>query len=202
VRLSSIEAAEVTAELIGLMAERGDRICPHLHMPLQSGSDGVLRRMNRRWPVGRYIERCREIRAALNWPALSTDIIVGFPGETEADFGATCRVVEEVGFAKVHVFRFSPRPGTTASAMPDQVPGRIALSRARRLGRLSKSLREAYLDGLLGRPLKVLVETCVPDRPGWVAGTCDRHVQVAMPGRKGLIGQFVDTTVSSVTALS
>jgi threonylcarbamoyladenosine tRNA methylthiotransferase MtaB len=202
VRLSSIEGAEVTPEMIGLMAERSDRICPHLHLPLQSGSDAVLRRMNRRWTVGRFIERCREIRAVLTWPALTTDIIVGFPGETEADFAATCRVVEEVGFASVHVFRFSPRPGTAAAEMPDPVPGRIALSRARRLGRLSRQLRAAYLHGLLGRRLKVLVETCVADRPGWVAGTCEYHVQVALPGGKELIGQFVGATASSVTDLA
>jgi threonylcarbamoyladenosine tRNA methylthiotransferase MtaB len=202
VRLSSIEASEVTAELIDLMAERRDRICPHLHMPLQSGSDTVLERMNRRWPVGRFIERCREIRASLEWPALSTDIIVGFPGEADADFAATCRVVEEVGFAKVHVFRFSPRPGTPAADMPRPVPGRIALGRANRLGRLSDALREEYLGGLVGRPLKVLVEKCVPDRPGWVTGTCDYYVDVALPGSKELIGRFVDTKVSNVLVLA
>jgi threonylcarbamoyladenosine tRNA methylthiotransferase MtaB len=200
VRLSSIEASEVTPELVGLMAERGDRICPHLHMPLQSGSDAVLQRMNRPGPVDWFIERCREIRAALDWPSLSTDLIVGFPGETEADFAATCRAVEEIGFAKVHVFRFSPRPGTPAADMPRQVPGRVAMDRAQRLGQLGETLRQKYLDSLLGRPLRVLVETCLPDRPGWMVGTCDYHVQVALPGGKELMGQFVTTSVSSVSA--
>ena len=111
------------------MAERPERICPHLHLPLQSGSDAVLGRMNRRWPVGRFQQRCREIGAALDRPALTTDMIVGFPGETEADFAATCDRVREIGFAKVHVFRFSPRPGTPAAEMSGQVPGHIAARR-------------------------------------------------------------------------
>jgi threonylcarbamoyladenosine tRNA methylthiotransferase MtaB len=191
VRLSSIEAGEVTPELLAIMAERPDRMCAHLHMPLQSGSDTVLKRMNRRWPVGRFVERCHEIRAALDRPALTTDVIVGFPGETEADFSATCRTVEQIGFAKVHVFRFSPRDGTPAAGMSDQVTNRIAQRRARDLENLGKLLRERYGGGLLGRRLQVLVEMPASNRPGWMVGTCDRHVPVAMPGGRDLIGQFV-----------
>lgn len=192
IRLSSIEAAEVTAELVGLMAERGGRICPHLHLPLQSGSDAVLRRMNRRWTVQRFVEHCREIRAAIDRVALTTDVIVGFPGETEADFAATCRTVEEVGFAKVHVFRFSPRQGTPAAEMPDQVPGRIAMRRAEELGKLGDTLRARYFRELLGHRLQVMVEMPIPGRPGWVGGTSDYHAPVAVPGGKELFGRFVE----------
>lgn len=191
IRLSSIEAAEVTAELIELMAERRDRICPHLHLPLQSGSDAVLRRMNRRGTAEEFVARCRAIRAALDRPAITTDVIVGFPGETDADFAATCYVVEEVGFAKVHVFRFSPRQGTPAAEMPDQVPGRIATHRAAKLGKLNKALRERYFRGLLGRPLQVLVEGAMPGRAGWMGGTSDYHAPVALPGGPELLSQFV-----------
>jgi threonylcarbamoyladenosine tRNA methylthiotransferase MtaB len=198
VRLSSVEAAEVGPELIALMAERPERICPHLHLPLQSGSDAVLRRMNRRWPVGRFIERCQEIRAALDRPALTTDIIVGFPGETEADFAATCDTVREIGFAKVHVFRFSPRPDTPAARMSGQVQGRIAARRALELGSLGKTLEERYLRSLLGRPLRVLVESPVRDRPGFVAGTSDRYAPVVLPGGRELMGQFVAAVAEDV----
>ena len=121
------------------MAERPDRICPHLHIPLQSGSDAVLRRMNRRWPAGGSSSDAARFSASLDQPALTTDVIVGFPGETEADFAATCRVVEEVGFAKVHVFRFSPRQGTPAAEMPGQVTNRIVQRRAAELGKLARS---------------------------------------------------------------
>lgn len=191
IRLSSIEAAEVTSELIALMAERPERMCPHLHLPLQSGSDAVLQRMNRRWTGGQFIEHCLTIQAALDRPALTTDVIVGFPGETEADFAATCRAVEEVGFAKVHVFRFSPRQGTPAAKMADQVPGRIAMRRAMELGELSETLRMRYFQSLLGHPLQVMVEMPIPDRPGWMGGTSDRHAPVALPGGRELLGQFV-----------
>jgi threonylcarbamoyladenosine tRNA methylthiotransferase MtaB len=198
VRLSSIEAHEVTPELIALMAERRERICPHLHLPLQSGSDAVLRRMNRRGTVEQFIERCREIRAALDRPALTTDVIVGFPGETEADFAATCRAVEEIGFAKVHVFRFSPRQGTPAADMADRVTERIAMRRARALGKLGKTLRMRYFREFLGCPLQVLVEGAMPGRPGWMGGTSARHVPVALPGGQELIGQFVSVVGTRV----
>jgi len=191
VRLSSIEAAEVSPELIALMAERRDRICPHLHVPLQSGSDTVLERMNRRWPVRRFVERCQEIRAALDRPAFSTDVIVGFPGETESDFEATCRVVEEVGFSKVHVFRFSPRQGTPAAAMPKQVTNRIAQHRAGKLGGLGDSLRERFLRSLVGRELRVLVEMPLADRPGQMMGTSERYASVVLLGDCTLMGRFV-----------
>ena len=195
VRLSSIEAAEVTPELIQLMAERRGRICPHLHVPLQSGADAVLERMNRRGSARRFVERCREIRAALELVALTTDVIVGFPGETEADFAATCGVVEEVGFAKVHVFRFSPREGTPAAVMPRQVTERIAQSRAMKLGNLSEMLRDRCFRQLLGRQLRVLVEMPIAGHPGWMGGTSDDHSPIALPGGRDLIGQFAWVTV-------
>jgi threonylcarbamoyladenosine tRNA methylthiotransferase MtaB len=198
VRLSSVEAAEVGPELIALMAERPERICPHLHLPLQSGSDTVLRRMNRRWPVRRFLERCQEIRAALDRPALTTDIIVGFPGETEADFAATCNAVREIGFAKVHVFRFSPRPDTPAARMSGQVQGRIAARRALELGSLEKTLEDRYLRSLLGRSLRVLVESPARDRPGFMAGRSDRYAPVVLPGGRELIGQFVAAVAEDV----
>src|SRR5256885_11937985 len=100
IRLSSIEATEVTRELIDVMAEYPRRIAPHLHICLQSGSDSVLRQMRRRWSSRMFIDRCRLVRESLDNPAITTDIIVGFPGETEADFEATCRVSRDCGFSK------------------------------------------------------------------------------------------------------
>ncbi|MCD4727109.1 MAG: radical SAM protein [Pirellulales bacterium] len=196
-RLSSIEAAEVSPELISLMAERRDRICPFLHLPMQSGSDAVLQRMNRRWTARQFIQHCREIQSSLDRPALCTDAIVGFPGETEADFAATCRVAEEVGFAKIHVFRFSPRPGTLAADMPGQVTNRIVQRRAGELGEIERMLRRRYCRSLIGRKLQVMVETTIPERPGWVLGTSEYHIPVALPGDQGLIGRFAWVTADS-----
>ena len=197
VRLSSIEAAEVSPELISLMAECRDRICPFLHLPMQSGSDAVLQRMDRPSTARQFIRRCREIQSSLDRPALCTDAIVGFPGETEADFAATCQVAEEVGFAKIHVFRFSPRPGTPAANMPGQVTNRIVQRRAGELGEIGRMLRRRYCRSLVGRKLQVMVETTVPQRPGWVLGTSEYHIPVALPGDRGLIGQFVWVTADS-----
>ena len=181
VRFSSLEAAEVTPELIALMADHPDRICPHLHLPMQSGSDAVLGRMRRQYSIGQFLQRCREVVGALDQPALTTDAIVGFPGETEADFQATCRVVEEAGFCKVHVFRFSPREGTPAATMPGQVPAPVKRRRMTELVELSRRLQQRYCEGLVGRQLEVLVEGPAKGSPGMLAGTADRWVQVELP---------------------
>src|SRR5690606_12108890 len=122
IRLSSIEATEVTRELVAVMAEYPDRVCPHLHICLQSGSDSILRRMRRRWGARMFVDRCCYVQEQLDTPALTTDVIVGFPGETDDDFAATLAVLREVGFMKLHRFSFSPRRGTPAAEMTDQVP--------------------------------------------------------------------------------
>src|SRR5579884_584563 len=171
-RLSSLEAAEVRDELTEVLAEEG-RVCPHLHLCLQSGSDRVLAAMRRRYRSAGFLERCRRLRAALDRPALTTDVIVGFPGETEEDFAATLRVVREAGFLKVHVFPYSPRDGTAAAALGDPVPPPVKAERRRRLAELERELADAYLRGLVGRTLDVLVEA--EDRPGWVRGTACRY---------------------------
>jgi threonylcarbamoyladenosine tRNA methylthiotransferase MtaB len=157
-RLSSIEAAEVTPELLDIMAEHPQRICPHLHIPMQSGSEAILKKMRRRMPLEQFIDRCREIHRRLDLPALTTDVIVGFPGETEEDFAATCRAVEEAGFSKIHVFRFSPRQGTEAASMPNRVPQRVHRQWAAELANLEKRLSHRYLESLHGKTLQVLVE--------------------------------------------
>ena len=165
VRLSSIEATEVTRELIQVMAEHPQRICPHLHISMQSGSDGVLRRMRCRWGAKRFVDRCRMVCESLVQPALTTDIIVGFPGETDQEFADTCRVAEQVGFSKIHVFPFSPRRTTLAAAMGDQVPPDIKTERAARLKSIAEQLRDNYYQSLRGRELQVLVEPRTAGRP-------------------------------------
>ncbi|MBN1395026.1 MAG: tRNA (N(6)-L-threonylcarbamoyladenosine(37)-C(2))-methylthiotransferase MtaB [Pirellulales bacterium] len=197
VRLSSIEAAEVTPELISLMVERRERICPFLHLSLQSGSDAVLRRMNRRWTAGRFVSRCREIHSALDRPAICTDAIVGFPGETEADFEATCRAIEEAGIAKIHVFRFSPRPGTAAAEMPDQIVNNVIDRRAGILRDMGNLARRKFCRTLIGRQLHVIVESTLSGRPGWVAGTSEHHIPVIFLGDEGLIGKLVAVAADS-----
>jgi threonylcarbamoyladenosine tRNA methylthiotransferase MtaB len=173
-RLSSIEATEVTRELRDVMAGHPDKVCPHLHICLQSGSDAVLRRMRRRWGVRQFVDCCRRVMEALDFPALTTDVIVGFPGETDADFERTCDTVSEVGFSKVHVFPFSPRRGTPAAEMPSQVPSAVRAERCRELAALAQDVRRRYFQGLLGRRLRVLVESRAEAHPHRCVGTPTR----------------------------
>jgi len=198
VRLSSIEATEVTRELIQVMADNPRRICPHLHVSMQSGSDRVLRRMRRRWGVRRFVDRCRLVRESLEQPALTTDVIVGFPGETVEDFADTLRVVEEVGFSKMHVFPFSPRRTTLAAAMPEVVPAEIKTERIRQLSVLGNRLRDDYYRSLLGRTLQVLVEPRSAPRPGFLLGTSCRYAPVEVPAAGARIREFVTVTAEDV----
>jgi len=180
VRLSSIEATEVTRELIRIMADHGDTFCPHLHICLQSGSDSVLRRMKRRGGVKRFLDRCDVVRKALDEPALTTDVIVGFPGETAANFTETCDVVQTVGFSKIHVFPFSARRGTPAAEMPGQISKPEKADRVSRLMEIERTLREHYFRKLVGRRLQVLVET-EPGDSQFQAGTSCRYAPVRFP---------------------
>src|SRR5579884_2978510 len=181
IRLSSLEAAEARDDLVRVMAEQ-PRICPHLHLCLQSGSDRILARMKRRYRSAGFLERCRRIREALDHPAFTTDILIGFPGESDADFEATCRVVREVGFARLRLFSYSPRAGTEAASWNENVPPAVVAERRARLLEIERELTEQYCRSLLGRCLDVLVEGADPRRPGFVRGTACRAVPVVCRG--------------------
>lgn len=181
VRLSSLEATEVTRELVQVMADHPDKICPHLHVCLQSGSDAVLRRMGRRWPARVFLDRCELVRKSLDQPAFTTDVIVGFPGETDEDFEQTCRLVREAGFSKIHIFPFSPRRGTPAAEMPDRVPDHVRAERSRRLAAIERELREQYFRSLIGRNLRVLLEARSEATAEHAVGTSCRYAPVELP---------------------
>ncbi|MCL2710625.1 MAG: tRNA (N(6)-L-threonylcarbamoyladenosine(37)-C(2))-methylthiotransferase MtaB [Planctomycetaceae bacterium] len=182
IRLSSLEAVEVTDELLDLLQCYPDRICPHLHLPMQSGSDEVLRLMKRRWLAEPFIRRCEEILSRFDRLALTTDVIVGFPGETAEQFDETCRIVERLQFSKVHVFRYSPRQGTEAATLPDRVPPLEQKRRATILTRLADNLRSEFAASLVGSMATVLLETPT-------SGTCGRYldVQLNQPAEPGTL---------------
>ncbi|KAA5542081.1 tRNA (N(6)-L-threonylcarbamoyladenosine(37)-C(2))-methylthiotransferase MtaB [Roseiconus nitratireducens] len=159
IRLSSIEATEVTRRLIAVMADHGDRVVPHIHLCLQAGSDSVLRRMRRRWGTKMFLDRCDLLRQSLHKPALTTDVIVGFPGETDQEFEQTLQTCRRAGFSKIHAFPFSARRGTPAADMPDQLPGDLKTHRVGVLGELEAELRQQYYQSLVGEPLQVLIES-------------------------------------------
>ena len=197
IRLSSLEAAEARDDLVRAMT-RSRRVVPHLHLCLQSGSDRILGLMKRRYTSAGFLERCRRLKDALDQPAFTTDVIVGFPGETEADFEATCRVVREVGFAKIHVFSYSPRAGTPAALLQNVVPPAIMKVHCERLRALECETARLYHRSLLGRRLDVLVEGADPKRPGHAQGTSCRYVPVSFLGdTAALMRQVVPVRVTA-----
>ena len=200
VRLSSIEATEVTRELVQVMADHPESICPHMHICLQSGSDRVLRRMKRRWGTRRFLDRCGLLAESLSEPAMTTDVIVGFPGETDADFEQTCDVVRQVGFSKIHVFPFSPRRGTPAAELADQVPKRVKAERSRQLAELETGLRRRYFERLINRPLRVLVESPSRDVPGHLTGTSCRYAPVEFSADDTQCGRLIEVTPYAATS--
>lgn len=176
VRLSSIEATEVTRELIEVMQEFADQVCPHLHVCLQSGSDRILRAMKRRWTRRHIIDRCELVKQELHLPAFTTDVIVGFPGETESDFDDTLDACREIGFSKLHIFPFSARRGTPAATMLDQIEKPLKSERGQRLAKLETELRASYYQKLIGAELQLLVEDV--SSAGIASGTSCRYASV------------------------
>jgi threonylcarbamoyladenosine tRNA methylthiotransferase MtaB len=144
-----------TDDLIALVAS-SPRIAKHAHVPLQSGSDSVLRRMHRKYRPWHYREKIEEIRAAMPTAAIGADVMTGFPGETDAEFEATRRLIEDLPFTYLHVFTYSARPGTPAAAMPNQVPVHVARARNKALRDLATEKKRAFMQSLIGKPLAAI----------------------------------------------
>jgi len=193
IRVSSLEAVEVSDELVRLFREHPKILCPHFHLSMQSGSDDVLRSMKRRWLSGPFLERCEQIRQELDRVALTTDVIVGFPGETDAQFQETCDLVRRIGFSKVHVFRFSGREGTEAVKLPDQIPTHVKTTRAAELQQIADQLRADYAGSLLGTNVQVLLET--EESAAEFSGTADRYLKVKVHSRQNLLGKLVEVHI-------
>jgi len=182
-RLGSLEAVEVCDKTLRVFEERPDVLCPQFHLSMQSGDDDVLAAMRRRWSSAPFIEKCREICRRIPDAALTTDVIVGFPGETNAQFERTCDVVRELEFSRVHVFRFSPRAGTIAAGLPNQIAPEVKKERAARLQQIANELRERFAERFVGKTARVLVEEIErrPDGRIVATGTTDRYFNVEIP---------------------
>ncbi len=205
VRLSSIEATEITRELLEVMAAYPKKVCPHFHVCLQSGSDRILKAMKRRWGAKRFVDRCKLAAEVLDQPAFSTDVIVGFPGETEDDFQQSMEVCQEIGFSKIHVFPFSPRRDTPAAEMENQVTKAIKGQRGKRIAELETELRDRYFASLVGRRLQLLVEKCESENDVAVlTGTSCRYapveVTVRSPQAERLVGSLIDVDIKTAKA--
>jgi threonylcarbamoyladenosine tRNA methylthiotransferase MtaB len=154
-RISSVEPMDWSDELINLMAS-SPRIAKHVHVPLQSGSDTVLRRMHRKYRPWHYREKIEKIHAAMPGAAIGADVMVGFPGETEAEFAETKRMIEDLPFTYLHVFTYSARPGTPAATMPSQVPVHIARERNRILRELAEQKKLSFMRGFVGQTIQTI----------------------------------------------
>lgn len=187
IRLSSVEPQDISSALIELIGTES-RICSHLHVPLQSGSDAVLARMGRRYDAAGYLELARDLAAARPGLALSTDVIVGFPSETDGDVDATMSLLERIEPMKLHVFKYSPRPRTRATTFADQIDGPTKTSRSRRLAELDAALGERFAQRLLGQTFEVLVERVSAGRAQGVAGN---YVRCFFKGDASLRGNVV-----------
>lgn len=158
IRLSSLEVTDVTPKLLNIIAQNTNRFCQHFHLPLQSGSDAILKRMNRRYNSNEFIEKIFEIKKHLPAVSITSDVIVGFPGETEADFEQTLRVVKESAFSRLHVFTYSKRHGTAAASFTDSVPANVAKNRYIKLKQVGKTQSEAYWKEFIGKVLPAIFE--------------------------------------------
>lgn len=192
IRLSSIEPPDLSEELLGVLAS-SDRFAPHLHVPLQSGSDGVLAAMHRGYDTAAYERAVDLAREALPGLALTTDVLVGFPGEREEDFEATRAFVRRMAFSRLHVFRYSRRAGTPAAVREDQVSGPVKTARARSMRALDAEARAAHRFLRRGGTADVLVERV---GAGWAEGTSEDYLRVRVNTSTAAEGDTVRVVLS------
>lgn len=190
-RISSIETSQITDEIIDLIGSN-DIIVDHLHVPLQSGCDATLKRMNRKYTTEQYLEKINKIRSYLPNIAFTTDVIVGFPGETDEEFQATYDFIKKVNYSQLHVFPYSPRKNTPAAKMKDQVNDQVKHQRVERLLELSKQLNYDFAMKQIDKTLKVLFEKRSGD---YLIGHASDYLQVKVKTNENLIGEIVNIKI-------
>lgn len=188
IRLSSIEPTDLDEELLDLMAS-SSKVCAHLHLPLQSGDDTILKAMNRPYDSAKYRSIMDHICTKMPDIAITTDVLVGFPGETEENFENTYRMAEYVKYARMHVFKYSPRPGTPAAEMDSQVDPSVKDSRSKRLIELSEKLSMDFRNRFIGQTHRILVEG--KEKEGLLNGLTDQYIRVCFEGSPSLKGRIV-----------
>ena len=190
-RISSIETSQISDEIIELIGSN-EIIVDHLHVPLQAGCDETLRRMNRKYTTNQYLEKINKIRSYLPNIAFTTDVIVGFPGETDEEFDETYNFIKKVNYSELHVFPYSPRKNTPAAKMPNQVNDQIKHDRSNRLLALSKELNRDFALKQIGKSLKVLFEK----RDGeYLIGHASDYLKVKVKTDRDMIGEIVDIKI-------
>ena len=199
VRLSSIHVNNISSSLIDLLSEN-NRLCPHLHISLQSGSDRILKMMRRGYNIKQFQEKINKIRFKIPKIAITTDLIVGFPGEQERDFQANLKILKKLYFSKVHVFKYSERPGTIAEKMKDKVSSHLINMRSEKTLKLADKLRINYLKSNIGEKVKVLIENNGKNDYQKI-GTSENYIKVFFEDRTSKKGEIVDVLLQKVKDL-
>ena len=195
VRLGSLEPRIITEEFLQQLA-KWPEFCPHFHLSLQSGCDDTLKRMNRHYTTEEYYEKCKMIREVFPYAAITTDVIVGFPGETEEEFEKTEIFLNKVSFAEMHIFKYSKRAGTIAAKMDNQIREEVKTIRSDRLISLGESLRADFIGKFIGESVDVLVEEMIDmDGKQYLVGHTKEYVKVAFEGENSLINTIVTVMV-------
>ena len=196
IRLGSVEPRLITEEFLeGLVKLK--KVCPHFHLSLQSGSTTVLKRMNRHYSAEEYLNSVKLLKKYYDRPGITTDIIVGFPGETDEEFEETVAFVKEVGFLKVHVFPYSKRDGTYAARMNEQIAPEIKKKREDILIKVCEEVSEKYLESFNGDTEQVLLEEEIKGREDYIMAHTARYIEVAVPkmlisGRENADKEFIN----------
>lgn len=190
IRLGSLEPRIVTEDFVSRLAAC-DKLCPHFHLSLQSGCDATLKRMNRRYTTGEYLYSVNLLRRAFDRPAITTDVIVGFPGETEEDFEVCRRFLEQVEFYEMHIFKYSRRRGTVADRMPEQLTDAVKSQRSAVLQQLERTQSRAFRSKYIGQDVEVLFEEARETEAGICqVGYTREYIRVALPGKTPLQGSL------------
>ena len=195
IRLGSLEPGIITEEFVQSIAAL-PKMCPHFHLSLQSGCDTTLERMNRRYRSAEYAEKCGLLRKYLGNPALTTDVIVGFPGETEEEFKITEEYLKKIHFYEMHIFKYSVREGTKAAVMPDQVPEQKKTERSNILLSLEKKMSEEFREYYVGKQVTALMEEAYEfEGETYFTGYTKEYVKIAVKSAADLSNQFVKGTI-------
>lgn len=189
IRLSSLEPRIVDKKFLDRLSQV-EQFCDHFHLSLQSGSDSILQSMNRKYDTHLYERTINLIREYYPNAAITTDIIVGFPGETDEDFEQTLNFVDKIKFSKIHVFKYSNRKGTVASKMKNQIPGLVKKERIQRLIEKSKYYTDKFLDNMLNQPIKVLFES--KNDNGFIKGYTTNYIRVKRQYNPNLSNKIID----------
>ena len=197
IRLGSLEPGIITEEFARTLSEC-PKFCPHFHLSLQSGCDATLKRMNRRYDTAQYEEKCQILRKYFQDPALTTDVIVGFPGETEEEFEASRAFIDRINFYETHIFKYSRREGTRAAVMDGQVPDSVKTKRSALLLELGKKKQWEYEEKLLGTIREVLMEEAVViGGETWQVGHTKEYVKIGRKTKEDLSNQLVNVEIES-----